>query len=460
VNRVCLIVTTVFFTGIVRAQNPSPPAAITIAQAVDFALRNYPSIRVSQEQLNAAAAAIRLARTAYLPRVDGLAQVNRATRNNVFGMLLPQNVIPPISGPVLNTNNIESAWGSSVGALVSWEPFDFGLRRANVEVAGAAMTRSEAALNRTKFEVEVAAADAVLTLAAAEEAARSAQAGIDRANVLLRVVGAQVKAELRPGADESRALAELAAAQTQGIQAQQAIAVARATVAQFTGLDASQIGLDVTKLRILPPRAPEDAANIVNNPLAKEQDAAINQARAELKTLDRTYYPRFLLEGSAYSRGTGAQTDGRILGGLNGLAPSVQNYGLGFSVTFPFFDVASIRAREAVQSANMRAEEARYLQIKTDLTARWNAARAALDGAHRVAENTPVEVSAARAALQQATARYQSGLGNVIEAAEAQRLLTQAEIDDSIARLNIWRALLQLAAAQGDIRSFLNAASQ
>jgi outer membrane protein len=451
----------VLLAGIVLAQSPAPSTALTIAQAVDLALRNYPSIRVSQEQLNAAAAAIRIARTAYLPRVDGLAQVNRATHNNVFGMLLPQSVIPSISGPVLNTNNLDSAWGSGVGALVSWEPFDFGLRRAHVEAAGAAMSRSEAALNRTRFEVEVSAADAVLTLAAAEETARSAQAGIDRANVLLRVVGAQVKAELRPGADESRALAELAAARTQGIQAQQAIAVAKATIAQFTGLDVSQIGLDATKLRSLPLRAPADAANlVVNNPVAKEQDAAINQAKAELKALDRTYYPRFLLEGSAYSRGTGARTDGRILGGPNGLAPNAQNYGLGFTVTFPFFDIASIKAREAVQSANTRAEEARYKQIKTDLTARWNAARAALDGAHSVAENTPVEISAARAALEQATARYQSGLGNVIEAAEAQRLLTQAEIDDSIARLNVWRALLQLAAAQGDIQPFLNATSQ
>ena len=37
--------------------------------------------------MNAAAAGIQLARTAYLPEVDALAQMNRATRNNVFGML-------------------------------------------------------------------------------------------------------------------------------------------------------------------------------------------------------------------------------------------------------------------------------------------------------------------------------------------------------------------------------------
>ncbi len=80
----------------------------------------------------------RLARTAYLPQIDALAQANRATRNNVFGLLLPQSVIPSISGPVLGTNNFGTVWGSAVGALVTWEPFDFGLRRANVAVADAA----------------------------------------------------------------------------------------------------------------------------------------------------------------------------------------------------------------------------------------------------------------------------------------------------------------------------------
>ena len=54
-------------------------------------------------------AGIQLARTAYLPRVDALAQVNRATRNNVFGLLLPQGVIPAISGPVLGTKALRAS---------------------------------------------------------------------------------------------------------------------------------------------------------------------------------------------------------------------------------------------------------------------------------------------------------------------------------------------------------------
>ena len=45
--------------GALLAQQP-PPAALTITQAVQNALHNYPSIQVSQEQINAAAAGDRI----------------------------------------------------------------------------------------------------------------------------------------------------------------------------------------------------------------------------------------------------------------------------------------------------------------------------------------------------------------------------------------------------------------
>src|ERR1700688_5269698 len=93
--------------------------------------------------MNAAAEGVRLARTAYLPRVDATAQVNRGTRNNVFGALLPQNVVPSMSGPVINSNNGGSVWGSATGLLVNWQPFDFGLPGAKVQSAVAARDKAE-----------------------------------------------------------------------------------------------------------------------------------------------------------------------------------------------------------------------------------------------------------------------------------------------------------------------------
>jgi outer membrane protein len=442
------------------AQPVNPAPSLSIGQAVESALRNYPSIRVSQEQIGAAAAGIQLARTSYLPRVDFLAQANRATRNNVFGLLLPQSVIPSMSGPVLGTNNFGTAWGSAAGVLVAWEPFDFGLRRANVAAAAAARTEAEATLQRTRYDVAVATADAYLTLAATEETVRAAQAGVDRAEVILRTIGALVNAGLRPGADASRAEAELAAARTQWIQARQAVDVARATVSQFVGMEPNQIALSAPKLLELPPQQPAAEIHPSANPIAAEQDATLERAKAELRALERSYFPRFSLEGSAYARGTGAETNGALLGGLNGLAPNVQNYALGFTMTFPAMDLPAIQARQAMQSATVRAQTARSQQIAVELRARWNVATARLHGAREVAANTPIQVSAARAAVQQSTARYQSGLANIDEVAEAQRLLTQAEIDDALARLSVWRGLLEIATAAGDLQPFLLQASQ
>jgi outer membrane protein len=442
------------------AQQPASPAGLTIAQAVESALRNYPAIQVSQEKISAAAAGIQLARTAYLPRIDALALVNRATRNNVFGLLLPQSVIPAISGPVLGTNNFGTVWGSAVGTLVSWEPFDLGLRRASVDAATAARTQSEAALKRTEFDVEVATADAYVTLLAAQETVRTAQAAVDRTEVISRTIAALVNAQLRSGADGSRAEAELAAARTLLIRAQESVEVARANLSQFVGLEPNRITISAPRLLQSPPEQAVAPLDATANPIALEQSAAIEQLKAQLNVLSRSYFPRFYLQGSAYARGTGAETNGTILGGLNGLAPSVQNYALGFSVTFPLMDLFSLRAREASQSAIIRAETARYQQIETDLKARWHASVAILQGARKVAANTPIQVTAARAATDQATARYQSGLGNIDEVAEAQRLLTQAEIDDALARLGIWRGLLAVATATGDIQPFLAEASR
>jgi outer membrane protein len=444
--------------GILAAQPAAPPAGLTIAQAVAEALRHYPSIRVSQEQMNAAAAGIRLAQTAYLPRVDGLAQINRATRNTFYGLLLPQSVIPGVDG--VHADNLGSVWDSGVGILVTWQPFDFGLRAAKVAAATATRDQAEASTNRTRYDVSVATADAFLTAVAAQETVLAPRAAVESWHTLLESTHALVAAQLRPGADESRVQAELAAAQTQVAQAEAAIDVARSTVTQFVGFDEAHLTLDAGKLTDLPADIPAPALDTALHPVAVEQNAAIAQAQSQLQAIARTVYPQFLVQGVAAARGTGMLTDGSRLGGLNGLAPTTQNYGIGLTVTFPALDRFAIREQEAIQTANIRAQQAQYQLIATRLQAQFHAAQAKLSGARRVARNTPVAVSSAQTVLQQATARYQSGLAPLDDVAQAQRLLVQAQIDDALARLTVWRALLEIATVQGDLQPFLAQASQ
>src|SRR5256885_17204055 len=86
---------------------PSAYAQITLEQAVEQAMTRYPGVRASLQQVSAAAAGINLARTNYLPRADFMGQLNRATHNNVFGLMLAPSIISPISGPVLRPNSLD-----------------------------------------------------------------------------------------------------------------------------------------------------------------------------------------------------------------------------------------------------------------------------------------------------------------------------------------------------------------
>ncbi len=130
------------------------------------------------------------------------------------------------------------------------------------------------------------------------------------------------------------------------------------------------------------------------------------------------------------------------LGGLNGLAPTVQDYALGFTVTFPILDLAGA-SRSGSRAIGHHPGPNGAIRANCDRPAGAlePGARGSLTARKDVAANTPVQVSAARAAAQQATARYQVGSRRPsIQVAEAQRLLTQAEIDDALARLDVWRA--------------------
>ncbi len=126
-----LSVVAVLSAGIVSAQSsaPQPISRLTLAQAIQRAEANYPRILRAAEQRAAAEAGVAAARTAYLPRTDLLWQTNRATANNIYDLLLPQGVITSLTGPVIPADNSRSAWSSAGGALFSWQPFDFGLRR-------------------------------------------------------------------------------------------------------------------------------------------------------------------------------------------------------------------------------------------------------------------------------------------------------------------------------------------
>ena len=428
---------------------------LTLEEAVDFALKNYPAVRAALERVNAAKAGVGLARTNYLPRADMVVQINRATDNNITGLVLPQSIIAPISGPVPLTTLNQSAWGSAAGLLFSWEPVDFGYRGAKVDAARAGRDRATAEASLTRLDVAVGTVNAYLTVLAAQRTVRAAEADVQRRETFNTAVRVLVDNQLRAGADSSRADAEFARAKVNLARARQQEKISRAALADILGLPDTSVEVSEAPVLGPPPDGSPQTTALTNNPAAEVQRARVKEAEAQVHVLDRSYYPKFYLQSSVYGRGSGWDPAGKFEGAASGLGPDRANWAVGLTLTFPAFDIFAIRSRKSIESANERAEAARYDQTVQDLTGQLRKAQASLEGALQVAENTPVELDAARTTENQQRSRYQAGLATLVDVADAQSLLVQAETDDALAWLAVWQNLASVASSQGDLAPFL-----
>ena len=161
-------------------------------------------------------------------------------------------------------------------------------------------------------------------------------------------------------------------------------------------------------------------------------------------------------QSSVFARGSGANANGQLDGGFAGLGLDRANWAAGVQVVFPnVFDFTSLRARKAAAAASSRVESALFDEAVLTVTSQQQAADAMVQAARAVAANTPVQLAAAQQTESQARARYQAGLASIVEVADAQSLLAQAEVQDQLARVDVWRALLAQAAAQGTLAPFL-----
>ena len=148
----------------------------TLPEAVDLALKNYPSIRVSQQQTASRGGC-------HSTCADGVSAAGRCVgsgQSRDAEQRLRAAAAAVHSAYDLRAakpeNDLTNVWGSAVGFLVSWEPFDFGLRRANIEAAEAGRVHAEATVERTRLDVATAAADAYLTYLAAQQTLLAAEA--------------------------------------------------------------------------------------------------------------------------------------------------------------------------------------------------------------------------------------------------------------------------------------------
>jgi outer membrane protein len=432
---------------------PEPAArTYTVEQAVAEALANHPRIRASVAEESAAEARIDEARTARLPDVGVSAQLNRSTGNTVPGAFFPTTGFPQIAGPTRGKSLDEGVWQTGVGLWGTWDVLSLTRQAAAIDVALASHVEASAATSARRLEIAYRAADAFILLLEAQEAVRSAQINVDRVHVLSTVTRSLVEQSLRPGADAARADAELAAAQTALARAEQGRDVRRALLAEAVGNPALRVSAQPAGLL-----APIDGiaaraagAASASHPDIVQSNAAVTRTTEAQRLVTVEYLPRVDVVAAIWARGSGLfQSPG------SGLVPDIANWAGGATMTWSVLDIPTIRARARTASATRDVAVARRDEAYLAVSSQLATSAAVLRGALKVAQQTPATLAAARVAEQQAAARFKTGLTPVIDVADAERVLTQADIDDAVARLEVRRALLLLARASGDLGPFM-----
>jgi outer membrane protein TolC len=249
----------------------------------------------------------------------------------------------------------------------------------------------------------------------------------------------------------------LAVALNRAAEATRDAEIARLTLAETIGAPGRAIAPVAGPMGAGPPPPSDPAAAAASDhPIVAAAQAGIEAVRARDRALDRGDLPRVELQASLSGRSVSRDIDGSDAG--TGFGLTVPNWAVGVTVSFPAMEVFRQQARRQVEAARLQEATARHEQARQALQSDVARARAVTRAARTVAANAPRQLQAARDASAQATARYEAGLASVVEVAEAERLLADAEAQAAIASLAVWRARLAEAVVDGDLTSFLHQA--
>ena len=130
----------------------------------------------------------------------------------------------------------------------------------------------------------------------------------------------------RIGAGRHPGDAEVARAQTELFRAEQLERVSRARLADVLGIAGTPVEIDAGGLLQLPPPADLTAQAVSAHPVAVAEQARVSEARAQEQILERSYFPKFNLQSTVFGRGSGANPDGTVPGGVNGLGLARANW--------------------------------------------------------------------------------------------------------------------------------------
>jgi outer membrane protein TolC len=158
----------------------SQAQVLTLKQAIQTALANYPIIKAKANYVKASQASVKEASREYLPDLTLSGQQDYGTVNAQNGPLYSyKGLSVSSSGPVLPDQSGAAAFGSLYLANINWDFFSFGRAKERVKVAKSSLSLDSNDLSQEMFEDEVRVAGAYLNLLATQQLIKAAQSNLE-----------------------------------------------------------------------------------------------------------------------------------------------------------------------------------------------------------------------------------------------------------------------------------------
>jgi cobalt-zinc-cadmium efflux system outer membrane protein len=397
----------------------TPPGPLTLAESVQIAIRNHPSLTAAAHDVEAAAAGVRSA---------------RALTNPSF-----------IVAPALT-----SVSGSS-DELLFQQPLEVnGTRIARGAVAEAELRTTRARAAVSLRDVVFAAKSAYFELARARERAAVARDALAIVREFDRIARRQVEEGARPGIDLAQTGLEVARAMREVTLADGRMTTATATLNTAIGRDPS------TPVGALTPLSGATVSPLAGTAGADDDEAALQRralaSRAEIEA-EESMRERFLQE-ARLARAEGVPDlapQFRIGSFTRGLPPadSGDGAGIGVTITLPLFDYGSRRERVHQAETSAAAQEARIAAVRNDVRGdviQSLARRRAAETIVRAYEGGVLDQ--ARRLLEGSRIGFREGRTSVVALFEAQRSFraiqteyVDALVDAAVAHAELERAV-------------------
>ncbi len=451
-----LIIVMLGVSGMAHAQSQpgavtEAPTSKTLDEALAYARAHHPVLVAAQARVAARHAEADIPRGLWLPRVGASAQAWAATTNNTTATVIGgADVVLPRIGATrardLSSANL-APYASTLAAVgVTQEVYDFGRIGAQSDAADAAIEVEKQRGDASWLDVEYGVRQAFYAVLAAHSLVKTAEDAYQRALVHRDVAKAWVDRGMKPRIERERAEADLARFDVGRVRAAGDLQSAQVALAAAVGLDLPSLDATGDPGATPPMPALADALRDAGAraPLIREVLARVQEQEARTRVIDAAELPDLQATGSISGRGGGAPPTTGDPSNLSGGLPLVPNWDVGLILSWPIYDGTV----EAARTASRRQEDALKAEVdsaRQQEIALVQQAWVQVDVAGRALPALVRAVTAPDANYEQADARFQAGLSNAIELADAEALRTDAEIQLALGRFEVARSRAQFA---------------